>query len=85
VCVYVMYIFIRSGRPCLLNAVVYKHVLLMFIKGVIFCFVDLLYDLSKVCYIINFMFSQCVIIVNHFYCPTNALNYTNIEVNIYVV
>jgi hypothetical protein len=23
--------------------------------------------------------------VNHFYCPTNALNYTNLEVKIYVV
>ena len=34
---------------------------------------------------INFGFPPCIIIVNHFYCPTNALNYTNLEVKIYVV
>ena len=34
---------------------------------------------------INFRFSLCIIIVNHFYCLTNALNYTNLEVKIYVV
>ena len=35
----------------------------------------------------NFRFSPCIIIiiVHHFYCPTNALNYTNLEVKIYVV
>ena len=33
----------------------------------------------------NFRFSPCIIIVNHFYCPTNAFNYTNLEVKIYVV
>jgi len=33
----------------------------------------------------NFRFSPCIIIVNHFYCPTNVLNYTNLEVKIYVV
>ena len=33
----------------------------------------------------NFRFSLCIIIVNQFYCPTNALNYTNLEVKIYVV
>ena len=25
---------------------------------------------------INFRFLPCIIIVHHFYCPTNALNYT---------
>ena len=33
----------------------------------------------------NFRFSPCIIIVNHFYCPTNAFNYRNLEVKIYVV
>ena len=33
----------------------------------------------------NFRFSPCIILVNHFYCPTNALSYTNFEVKIYVV
>ena len=33
----------------------------------------------------NLRFSPCIIIVNHFYCLTNALNYTNLEVKIYVV
>jgi len=28
----------------------------------------------------SFRFSPCIIIVSHFYCPTNALNYTNLEV-----
>ena len=28
----------------------------------------------------NFRFSPCIIIVNHFYCPTNALNYTKLRV-----
>ena len=27
----------------------------------------------------NFRFSPCIIIVNHFYCPTNALNYTKLR------
>jgi len=27
----------------------------------------------------NFKFSPCIIIVNHFYYPTNALNYTNLR------
>ena len=27
----------------------------------------------------NFKFSPCVIIVNHFYYPTNALNYTKLR------
>ena len=26
----------------------------------------------------NFRFSLCIIIVSHFYCPTNALNYTKL-------
>jgi len=26
-----------------------------------------------------------IIVFNHFYCPINALNYTNLEVKIYVV
>jgi hypothetical protein len=29
---------------------------------------------------INFRFSPCIIIVSHFYCPTNALNYTKLRV-----
>ena len=29
--------------------------------------------------IFNFRFSPCIIIVNHFYCPTNALNYTKLR------
>jgi hypothetical protein len=29
--------------------------------------------------IINFRFSPCIIIVNHFYYPTNALNYTKLR------
>jgi hypothetical protein len=28
----------------------------------------------------NFRFSPCIIIVSHFYCPTNALNYTKLRV-----
>jgi hypothetical protein len=28
---------------------------------------------------INFRFSLCIIIVNHFYCPTNAINYTKLR------
>ena len=27
----------------------------------------------------NFRFSPCIIIVNNFYCPTNALNYTKLR------
>jgi len=27
----------------------------------------------------NYRFSPCIIIVNHFYCPTNALNYTKLR------
>ena len=32
------------------------------------------------CVPINFRFSPCIIIVNHFYCPTNALSYTKLRV-----
>jgi len=28
---------------------------------------------------ITFRFSLCIIIVNHFYCPNNALNYTKLR------
>ena len=34
---------------------------------------------------VNFRISPYIIIINQFYCPTNALNYTNLEVKIYVV
>ena len=33
----------------------------------------------KLFFDINFRFSPCIIIVNHFYCPTNALNYTKLR------
>ena len=33
----------------------------------------------KLFFDINFRFSPCIIIVNHFYCPTKALNYTKLR------
>jgi hypothetical protein len=33
-------------------------------------------DQNDDAHFINFRFSPCIIIVNHFYCPTNELNYT---------
>ena len=36
-------------------------------------------------FLMNFRFSPCIIIVNHFYYPTNVLIVQNVEVKIYIV
>jgi hypothetical protein len=39
----------------------------------------MIWIMIETCWRVNFRFSPCIIIVNHFYCPTNALNYTNLR------